>query len=448
MGPSLQSLCPARCRGHQRRPRRRPRPARRAAAREADGRRAPTTTAGRSHKVTITPLALFDLMLVTDYLPPLRAILPIAVRSALDGDGALLARMIRDSTRARRARLAARLLDRPLRRPSARRRRCRGTRARRSTSGPRSPSSGSRALPPDAFAPFDPPIVVEDEIDLCLRWPDVPRAAVDRRAAAVSDRADADPPGRRGPAHAAGGLRRASRRGSRARSGSSSPASATRPSATRATARATRSCASSTARRRRSAVQADPDRHPGGPRRAGVVRVAARLRRPAAQGRAHVRALGGDARRPAARPLAGRAGDVRRRPARRLVGDQRQPAACCERYEAVDGRDRDRQRQRRLTLRVAGAKAARGTVTLRSGGRLSGTLGGRRISLRLGAPDVARPRPPGRWSWRADIADVRSYCRLLRASYGQRPAWRRSDAEDTRRTARTHRRGRRRACAR
>ena len=53
---------------------------------------------GRSHKVTITPLALLDLMLVTDYIPPLRAILPIAVRSALEGDGALLARMVRDSS--------------------------------------------------------------------------------------------------------------------------------------------------------------------------------------------------------------------------------------------------------------------------------------------------------------------------------------------------------------
>ena len=31
------------------------------------------------------------------------------------------------------------------------------------------------ALPANTFAPFDPPIVVEDEIDLCLRWPDVPR---------------------------------------------------------------------------------------------------------------------------------------------------------------------------------------------------------------------------------------------------------------------------------
>src|SRR5213078_2891117 len=31
------------------------------------------------------------------------------------------------------------------------------------------------AAPPGAFSPFDPPAVLEDEIDLCLRWPDVPR---------------------------------------------------------------------------------------------------------------------------------------------------------------------------------------------------------------------------------------------------------------------------------
>ena len=46
----------------------------------------------------------------------------------------------------------------------------------------------------------------------------------------------------------------------------------------------------------------------------------------------------------------------------------------------------------RLTLRVSGSKAARGTVTLRSGGRLSGSLGGRRISVHLGAPKVSSAR--------------------------------------------------------
>jgi hypothetical protein len=38
----------------------------------------------------------------------------------------------------------------------------------------------------------------------------------------------------------------------------------------------------------------------------------------------------------------------------------------------------------RLTFRVGGSKAARGTVELRAGGRLKGTLGGRRISVTLG----------------------------------------------------------------
>jgi hypothetical protein len=60
-----------------------------------------------------------------------------------------------------------------------------------------------------------------------------------------------------------------------------------------------------------------------------------------------------------------------------------------DRYEAVSGVTVTGSGNSRITLRVGGAKAARGTVTLRSGGRLSGTLGGRHISLRLGAPDIA-----------------------------------------------------------
>jgi hypothetical protein len=59
------------------------------------------------------------------------------------------------------------------------------------------------------------------------------------------------------------------------------------------------------------------------------------------------------------------------------------------RYEAVDGVTLTGSGNASLRLRVGGAKAAHGTVTLRSGGRLSGSLGGRRISLRLGAPDIA-----------------------------------------------------------
>jgi len=58
-------------------------------------------------------------------------------------------------------------------------------------------------------------------------------------------------------------------------------------------------------------------------------------------------------------------------------------------YEAVRGVTLTGGGSDRITLRVAGSQAARGTVTLRAGGRLSGTLGGRRISLTLGAPDIA-----------------------------------------------------------
>jgi hypothetical protein len=61
-------------------------------------------------------------------------------------------------------------------------------------------------------------------------------------------------------------------------------------------------------------------------------------------------------------------------------------------YTVVSGVTVSGRGNSRLTLRVAGAKAARGTVVLRSGGRLSGTLGGRRISVRFGAPRVSAAR--------------------------------------------------------
>ena len=73
------------------------------------------------------------------------------------------------------------------------------------------------------------------------------------------------------------------------------------------------------------------------------------------------------------------------------MGDPRRQLVL-SRYEAVNGVTVSGSGNSRLTLRVAGAKAARGTVTLRSGGRLSGTLGGRRISVHLGAPRVSAAR--------------------------------------------------------
>ena len=43
------------------------------------------------------------------------------------------------------------------------------------------------AAPAGAFAPFDPAAVVEDEINLCLRWPDVPRVPGGHAGGAVPD---------------------------------------------------------------------------------------------------------------------------------------------------------------------------------------------------------------------------------------------------------------------
>ena len=115
-------------------------------------------------------------MFLTDYLPSLRAALPAAVRAGLAGDGAPLARLIRESRRfedlgsARDfsvARYATVCETTPL------------------PWDPGTPIEQRRAVaqqriaavPPAAFAPFDPAVVVEDEINLCLRWPDVPRPA-------------------------------------------------------------------------------------------------------------------------------------------------------------------------------------------------------------------------------------------------------------------------------
>ena len=165
-----------------------------------------------------------------------------------------------------------------------------------------------------------------------------PAPALDGRAAAVPDRADPDPPGRRGPAHAARGLR--ARRGpdpglGAARRARHGPLDRQRPAhllrrRDRPLHRAASRC--------RSRLQADPDRHPGGrsaPRsRSTSLRV---LRRAAAQGRAD-RAR---ARRHARRPPAGRS--RRRRSATSGGGLRggswsiRGDRLVLKRYEAVDG---------------------------------------------------------------------------------------------------------------
>ena len=114
MGPSLKSVCPLRCRYLT------PDPGAELAQLVAKLHTQPMQALtyderGRSQRLNITPVALFDLMFLTDYLPSLRAVVPIAVHAALGrrrrAAGARPARV----QALRRDRLPARLLGRPLR---------------------------------------------------------------------------------------------------------------------------------------------------------------------------------------------------------------------------------------------------------------------------------------------------------------------------------------------
>ena len=78
MGPSLKSLCPGGCRRHLQ-TRRRSRQARRQ-LRATPLQAFAYNAQGRWTRVKITPTALFDLMLLTDYLPALRAAIPAGVQ--------------------------------------------------------------------------------------------------------------------------------------------------------------------------------------------------------------------------------------------------------------------------------------------------------------------------------------------------------------------------------
>ena len=149
--------------------------------------RAPTTTAGARTRSRSRPLELIDLMLVTDYIPPLRAIAadrrPLRAGRRRRAAGAHDPRLEPRSTCS-----ARRATSRPPATPrSARPSRCRGTRARRSTSGPRSSSSGSRALPADTFAPVRPAGRRRGRDRPLPALAGRPAPALDRRAAAVSD---------------------------------------------------------------------------------------------------------------------------------------------------------------------------------------------------------------------------------------------------------------------
>ena len=177
MAPSLAGLCPAGCRGVTR-----GRPidlvAKLAArVRERSVRGVAYDRRGRRHRERIGQTALSDLLYDSDYNPPLRAALPAAVRAALRGDRAPLARLLLEGANLAElpaprsfssARYATVCEETPLpwdattpigeRLAEARRR--------------------AEALGPAAFFPFDLRTAAADEIGLCLHWPGVPSGRV------------------------------------------------------------------------------------------------------------------------------------------------------------------------------------------------------------------------------------------------------------------------------
>src|SRR3954452_11528085 len=367
MAPSLQSLCPGHCRGIS------DNPGDDLGKLAAQLRTKPMSALayddhGGAHEVQITPLALLDLMLVTDYIPPLRAIMPIATRSALKGDGALLARMIRDS----------RVLD-MLGSP---RDFSTGRYATVCESDPLPWNPGTPidqrpavvqqrigALPANTFAPFEPPVVVGDEIDLCLRWPDVPRPASTaaplpyptvptlilqggedlRTPPEVSARVAARIPG---------------------------SVRLVVPGTGHSTVSDPRACSSDAIVRfingkslPKSPCKRIPTGIPavlGAPKSFNSLRISGRL--PARIGRT-VSALGAtlDDLRLVVSPAAlATSGGGLRGGAWSIDGDR----LVLKRYEAVDGVTLTGGGNTSIRLRIAGSQAARGTVTLRSGGRL------------------------------------------------------------------------------
>ena len=419
MGPSLKSVCPLRCSYLT------PDPGAELAQLVAKLRTQPLQALtydarGRSQRLNITPVALFDLMFLTDYLPSLRAVVPIAVHAALEGDGALLARVLRESKRFDAigsprdfsvARYATTCETNPVPwdvgTPLDQR--------------PASVQQRLAALPPDAFAPFDASVVTEDEVDLCLRWPDVPHPASATPRAAVPEHPDADPAGRGGPPHAArvvGAHPAADPGRDPARDPRCRALDRLRPARARSR-RSPISCV--TAGRRRPASDFRPASPRSWPRRPRSSRCAAtRACRPRSGGRcARSRrrsTTSGSMLSPPRSPTAGgglRGGSWEVRAGRLILRD----------YQAVPGVTVSGRVNRTFRLRVAGPKAARGTLTLK-GSRLTGRIGGR-AGLRARPEPRAPPwPPPPRARWHADIPDSGHIAERRRASYGPKPSGR------------------------
>ena len=177
MAPSLAALCPAGCRGVST-------DAAGDLARLADRLRGSPLRGvvygmrGRKRPATLTALALSDLMFDADYNPAIRAGIPAGVRAALDNrDPAPLLRLIAAAETLSSlpgprvfsaARYAAVCEETPLPWP------------RGAPFGERAARAQTEAdrLGRGAFFPFGYAEARADEIDLCLRWPEVAPAPV------------------------------------------------------------------------------------------------------------------------------------------------------------------------------------------------------------------------------------------------------------------------------
>jgi pimeloyl-ACP methyl ester carboxylesterase len=120
-------------------------------ARAFDGR-------GRAHDVPIGPAEVRDVLLAGDVSIVVRVMWPPAVHAALAGAPALLARLVRMTAHASPLRTAGGAL-----------------RLARMCGGRVAASDGLPAIPPDAFAPFDPAVAgALSPSTTCASWPDAP----------------------------------------------------------------------------------------------------------------------------------------------------------------------------------------------------------------------------------------------------------------------------------
>jgi len=389
MSPSLTALCPSHCEGISTDP---AGDLRQLVARLLQNpmKAAAYDAKGRVHRVTVSRNTLLYLMFDADYDPAMRAAMPAAVKAGLGGDPAPLARLIREASvfddlgpasEFSAARYAAVCEETPLPWDP-------GTPI---DERPAIAAQRLAALGPDAFAPFDPQAALTDEVSLCLRWPDVPHPA------------PATPPP---PYPSVPTLILQGGEDIRTPPEESARVAARIPGAKRVvvpgvghavTGDDPTGCGETVlldflaGRSGPSTCRRVPSRVPGilyPPASFSALSGVRGL--PTKVGRTVIAlaATFDDIRLVLSPAVLENSGGGLRGGSWAAHGQ----VLSLARYEAVRGVTLTGGGKTRLLIHVGGAKAAPGTVTLRSGGRLKGTLGGRRISLRLGTSAATAKR--------------------------------------------------------